>query len=222
MKKTLNSLALVSMLTMAHGTTPFPAKIFENNGQIFAAGFAWPDQNDKVLIIRGGKGTSMFSLDQLGIYNTTWTTAGSMWYQQSIGLSFVSKVKGIEGIDEDIFRSVFYFRNIEGKEAIINLSTNKLIERSNIVDMSKLDEAINKKAASLLESADPFVRETGAMHLGYSGTTEHLSELDSLLQDKALVGRIFEGEKKVVYHVRDAAAEAIRKIKLKNTPNKSE
>jgi HEAT repeat protein len=126
-----------------------------------------------------------------------------MWYQQSIGLSSVGKVKGIEGIDEDIFRLVFYFRDIEGKEAIINLSTNGIIDRSNIVDIGKLDEAINKKAASFLESDDYYVRETGALHLGYSGNAEYLSDLRSLLQDKASV-------------VRAAAAEAIRKIKLRN------
>ena len=86
MKRIAIGIELCVLSLQAYATTPFPPKVFANDSWALVAAFAWPDENDKVLIIRTVRKTSLLSLEDLGITGLDeWTTAGSEWYQNSIG-----------------------------------------------------------------------------------------------------------------------------------------
>ncbi len=97
MKRIVISLVICVMSVTANATTPFPPKVFANDSWAFVAAFAWPDENDKVLIIRTVRKTSLLSLDELGIRQIgEWSSAGSGWYQNSIGYVTSLRIKGME------------------------------------------------------------------------------------------------------------------------------
>jgi hypothetical protein len=208
------------MCVTANATTPFLPKVFANDSWTFIAGFAWPDENDKILIIRTVRKTTLLSLDDLGItpLEDVMTTAGSRWYQNSIG--YVASVK-IRGMESDSSLRVFYFRNRKGKESVIDLNTGKLIEPASILNKADLDKKTISEAAALLKSDKPEDRQTAAIHLGQLGTDEYLKELTGLLNDKAAYTQISGKEEKTVYYVKEAAEESLQLIKSKNAANKA-
>jgi hypothetical protein len=220
--KRLFIIILCVVCTKAHATTPLAPKIFENDSWTFVAGFAWPDENDKVLIIRTVRKTTLLSLDELVITPLEeleeWTTAGSAWYQNSIG--YVTSVK-VKGTDSESDLRVFYFRNRNGKESVVNLKTSKLIEPSTILNKAGLDKKTVSNAILLLKSDRAHDRQTAAIHLGQLGASEHLQRLIKLLGDKAAYTQISGKEEKTVHYVKEAAEKAIQSIKSKMTANKA-
>lgn len=221
MKKLLLSLCVFVICLKAYATTPFPPKVFANDSWVFVAGFAWPDEHDKVLIIRTVRKTALLSLDELGItpLEDVMTTAGSMWYQNSIG--YVTSVK-VKGADSESNLHVFYFRNRKGKESVVDLNTGKFIEPTTILNKADLDKKTISNAASLLKSDKPQERQTAAIHLGHLRAEEHLQGLAKLLNDKASYTQISGKEEKTVYYVKEAAEKAIQLINSKNTANKTD
>ena len=208
---------LCVLSSRVYATTPFPPKVFANDSWAFVAAFAWPDENDKLLIIRTVRKTSLLSLEELGIKKLdVWTTAGSRWYQNSIGYVTSLRVKDME---PNSHLRVFYFRDKDGTESVIDLNTSKLIEPGGIMNRDDLDKKTLSIAASLLKSDRPQDRQTAAIHLGQLGTSEYSEELTRLLDDKSAYTQISGREEKTVYYVKEAAEEAIRLIKLKNTAN---
>ena len=208
----------------SHATTPYAPRIFANDSWAFVAGFAWPDQNGKVLIIRTAHKTSLFSRDELGINTSKMeivSTAGYDWYHHSIGHR-VTSLKVKLGTSESRLH-VFCFRHRDGKEAIIDLNSNELIDLNSIVDKNALNKITISKAASLLKSDKPQDRQTAAIHLGQLGASEYLQELTNLLNDKAAhtYTRVSTKEEKTVYYVRDAAKKAIELINSKQTANRA-
>jgi hypothetical protein len=203
----------------AYATTPFPPKVFAHDSWAFVAAFAWPDENDKVLIIRTVRKTSLLSLEEMGIRKLDIrTTAGSRWYQNSIGC--VSSLR-IKGMKPESHLRVFYFRDQDGTESIIDLNTCKLIDPTTISNKEDLDRATLSNAALLLKSDEPQDRQTAAIHLGQLRASEYLQELTRLLDDEAAYTQISGEETKTVYYVKEAAEQAIRLIKSKTTANKA-
>ena len=220
MKRFAIPIMICAICATANATTPFPPKVFANDSWTLVAGFAWPDENDKVLIVRTVRKTTLLSLDELGItpLEELMTTAGSQWYQNSIGYVTWMKVKGT---DSGSSLRVFYFRNKEGKESIVNLNTSKLIEPTSVLNNTDLDKKTMSEAAALLKSERPQDRQTAAIHLGQLGASDYLKELTALLNDKAAYTRISGKEETTVYYVKEAAEVAIQLIKSKNAANKA-
>lgn len=218
MKRIAISILLCIIGTTVNATTPYPPKVFVNDSWTFVAGFAWPDENDKVLIIRTVEKTSLLSLEELAIPIKTWSTAGSEWYQNSIG--FVTSVK-IKGAHSEPDRHVFYFRNRNGKESVVDLNTTKLIGPATILNRVELNRKTISHATSLLRSSRPHDRQTAATHLGHLGTPKHLSQLTKLLSDKAAYTQISGDQERTVYYVKEAAEKAIKLINSKNATNKT-
>ena len=225
MNRIVVGIMLCVLSSRVYATTPFPPKVFVNDSWAFVAAFAWPDENEKVLIIRTVRKTSLLSLEDLGIKKLdVWTTAGSKWYQNSIGYVTSLRVKGMEPSSHHL---VFYFRDKDGTESVIDLNTSKLIEPESILNRDDLDKKTRSNAASLLKSDRPQDRQTAAIHLGQLGASEYAEELTKLLNDEAAYTQITGStqmsgrEEKTVYYVKEAAEEAIRLIKLKNTANKA-
>jgi hypothetical protein len=218
MKKLAISILIFAICAGANATRPYRPKVFANNGWAFVAAFAWPDQNEKVLIIRTKRKTSLLSLDELGIKKPARrSTAGFMWYQYSIGYVTSLRLKGKEPAS---YLRVFYFRDKNGKESIVDLNTSKLIESTTMLNKDDLDRKTISEAASLLKSDSPQDRQTAAMHLGQLGATEYLPQLTKLLKDKAAYTQTKGRETKTVYYVKEAAEKAIELINSKNTANK--
>jgi hypothetical protein len=219
MKIIVIGIMLCVLSSRVYATTPFPPKVFANDSWAFVAAFAWPDENDKVLIIRTTRKSSLLSLEDLGIKKLdVWTTAGSKWYQNSIGYVTSLRVKGME---TNPHLRVFYFRDKDGTEAVIDLNTSQLIESGRILNRDDLDKKTLSNAASLLKSDRPQDRQTAAIHLGQMGASEYAEELTRLLDDKSAYTQGSGRKEKTVYYVKEAAEEAIRLIKLKNTANKA-
>ena len=219
MKRIAISILVCVMCARANATTPFPPTVFANDSWAFVAAFAWTDENDKVLIIRTIRKTSLLSLEELGIKKLDeWTSAGSRWYQNSIGYVTSLRVKGME--PESHLR-VFYFRNKDGEESVIDLNSNTLIEPTTILNKDDLDKKSISSAASLLKSDRPQDRQTAAIYLGQLGGSGHLPELTKLLEDKAAYTQISGKEKKTVSYVKEAAEKAIQLINSRNAANKA-
>jgi len=219
MKRLIISIIFCVVCTKVNATTPFTPKVFKNDSWVFVAGFAWPDEDGKVLIIRTAKKTSLLSLDELGIKQIgEWSTAGSRWYQNSIG--YVTSLR-IKGMDSKSHLRVFYFRDRNGRESIVDLNSNKLIDPKTILKRADLDKLTISKAASLLKSNNPQDRQTAAIHLGQLGASKYLQELTNLLNDKATYTQISGKEEKTVYYVKEAAERAIQLLNSKILPNKA-
>lgn len=219
MKRIAIGIMLCVLSSRAYATTPFPPKVFANDSWAFVAAFAWPDENDKVLIIRTVRKTSLLSLEDLGIKKLdVWTTAGSRWYQNSIGYVFSLRVKGTK--PESHLRA-FYFRDKDGTESVIDLNTGSLIDPTTILNKDDVDKTTLLHAAGLLKSDEPQDRQTAAIHLGQLGASEYLQDLTRLLADEASYTQITGKEEKTVYYVKEAAEHAIRLIKSKSTANKA-
>ncbi|MFC1499324.1 hypothetical protein ACFLS1_12755 [Verrucomicrobiota bacterium] len=216
MKRIAISILICAICARANATTPYPPKVFANDSWAFVAGFAWPDENHKVLVIRTVRKTSLLTLDELGITPHEWSTAGSGWYQNSIG--YVTSLR-IKDMDSEARLRVFYFRNKDGKESVIDLNTSTLIEPTTILNKNDLGKKTISNAVSLLKSGRPQDRQTAAIHLGQLGASEHLPELTKLLKDKAAYTQTSGKVTKTVYYVKEAAEKAIQLIKSKNTAN---
>ena len=218
MKRFLISILFCVICSQAHATTPFPPKVFANDSWAFVAGFAWPDENDKVLIIRTIRKTTLLSLDELGItpMEDVMTSAGSQWYQNSIG--YISSLR-IKGMEPESHLRVFYFRNRDGKESFVDVNTGKLLKPTTILNKNDLNRKTTSNAASLLKSDNPQDRQTAAIHLGQLGASEHLQQLTKLLSDKSAYTEISGKEERTVYYVKEAAQKAIELIHSKNAAN---
>lgn len=219
MKRIAITIMVSVMCVTANATTPFPPKVFANDSWAFIAGFAWPDKNDKVLIIRTVRTTALLSLDELGItpLEEVLTTAGSRWYQSSIG--YVTKVK-VKTRDAESNIRVFYFRNRKGKESVVDLSSSKLIDPAIIMNKDDLDKKTISNAAALLKSDRPQDCQTAAIHLGQLGASEYLQQLRKLLNDRAAYTQISGKKEKTVSYVKEAAEKAIELINSQNAANK--
>jgi len=217
MKYLVMSIILCLICAKTQATPPFPPKVFANDSWAFIAAFAWPDENDKVLIIRTVRKTTLLSLEELGIERVVESSAGSQWYQNAIGYVTLMRIKGMA--PESRLR-VFYFRDKNGKESVIDLSTFNLIESSVILNKDDLDKKTTSNAALLLKSSKSQERQTAAIHLGQLKANEHLQGLTKLLNDDASYTLGSGEEKKTIYFVREAAKTAIRLINSKNAIHK--
>lgn len=195
-------------------TPPFPPRVFSDDKFSFVVGFPWPDQEKKVLVIRTIRKTSLFSLEELGIENVGYTTAGTTWYQGAIG--YVERLRTAEQAVEPSYVWAFYFRNAEGKEVVIDLAESKLIDASKALDSAFLLELNIRKAENLLGSAKPRERWTGAIHLGQLGRSACLEKLRRLLDDDSSYTQITPNqEERTVFYVKEAAEEAMRQIEAR-------
>lgn len=136
------------------------------------------------------------------------TTAGSGWYQNAIGY-FIS----IQTSTNGEYKHVFYLRDSRGKETFIDLGNYKRLTLANIIDRARLNDRTAMKAARLLQSTDPFDRQTGAIHLGQLKAGRYLRDLEKLVGDQAYFTQISNNETKTVFFVAEAAKAAIEKIK---------
>jgi len=212
MRKLLVCLIVCAVCSPSLATRPFRPKVFANDSFTFVVGFAWADQNDKTLIVRSARKTYMYSRKDLGFKDLEkMSSAGSMWYQQSIG--FVTSAKIREGGDADSRCRIFYFRDKKGNEAIIDVNSGRLLTTKQIVEKDKLAKQTAAEAAKLLKSENPRDRQTGAIHLGQLKAKEYRKELTALLKDNASSTVVYGSKKvKTVYYVKDAAAEALKQI----------
>ena len=145
MKVILSVFLVLLGASCCRATTPFSPAIFENDNFTFIVGFPWPDQNEKVLLIRTMERTSLFSLDELGLTPfEEVTTAGYGWYQNSIG--YVTSLKTRNKHSESHHR-VFYFRHRNGKEIVIDLKTKEIINPASVLDKQSLDKKTISEAA---------------------------------------------------------------------------
>ena len=210
MKRCLLIIIICAACVNAYATRPFPPKVFANDGFAFVVGFAWPDQDGNVLLIRTMRETALFSLDDLGFRPfEDWTTAGHRWYQNAIGYVTTLEIK-----DDNVGSMVraFYFRHRDGKETAIDLRTMQFIDLKTVQDRETLDNKSVSVAAGLLKSHDPRDRQTSAIHLGQLRSRQHLEELIALLDDNASLTRGSSGKMETIYYVREAAEEAIKLI----------
>jgi hypothetical protein len=219
MKRLMISIIFCVVCIIAHATTPYPPKIFVNDNYTFAVGFAWPDQNDKVLIIRTKANTSLYSFDELGLGHSNLeeiSTAGFAWCRNSIGYVTSLRIK-----DKDSERSlrVFYLRHKSGAEVIVDLDSSKLIDSAAVSEKDNLDEKTISRAASLLESEKPRDRQTAAIHLGQLKAKGYLQELTKLLNDDASYTVTSGKETRTVYYVKEAAERAIHLMTTKDNAN---
>ncbi len=139
-----------------------------------------------------------------------------MWYQNAIGYVVSLQIRG-PARDAS---SLFYFRNKEGVETIIDLNTNALIDPRLVLNRTELDKMTIAEAVNLIQSERSQDRQTAAIHLGHLGSRKHFSTLTNLLNDKASFTQISGNERKTVYFVKDAAEKAIEMIKQRETANK--
>ena len=196
-------------------TAPYPPKVFSDDRFSFVVGFPWPDQETKVLMIRTIRKTSLFSLKELGIENSGYTTAGSTWYQDAIG--YVERLRTAEQAIEPSYIWAFYFRNADGKEVLIDLAKSELIDPAKALDRAFLLNLNIRNAEKLLDSTKPRERRAGAIHLGQLGDSGNLEKLRHLLDDDSSYTQIEANqEARTVFYVRAAAEEAIRQIEARS------
>lgn len=218
MRRIVIFMMICALRASTYATTPYPPKVFANDSWAFVAAFAWPDENDKVLIIRTVRKTSLLSWEELGIEGMDeWTTAGSRWYQNSIGYVTSLRTKGME---PETHLRVFYFRDKKGRESIVDINSGKLIDSATVLNKDELDKKTMSNAVSLLRSDSPQDRQTAAIHLGQLGANRDMPELTKLLEDESSYTQISGKEEKTVYYVKEAAEEAIRLINSNNSTNK--
>lgn len=211
------ALTIFAVCVHTYATRPFAPAIFSDGGDAFVVGFAWPDQNGNVLIIRTMRETASFSLDELGIAPFEgFSTAGYQWYQNAIGYVVTLNVKN--GEDTSLVR-MFYFRHRDGKEAAIELSAMQPFDLSRITERDELDRKTVSQADKLLRSPNPRDRQTAAIHLGDLRSQQHLQDMIKLLEDRSSSTRGSGGRAETVYFVRDAAKEAIRLIRGSESAN---
>ena len=243
MKRLVISVVFYMVCATSHATTPFSPRVFASDGWIHVVGFAWPDQNGKVLIVRTRDTTSFFSLEELGMEPGVLecvSTAGHQWYQQSIGYVILLPDRDKDSLSR---RRVLYLRDKEGRETALDLSSGELMDFSTISDKKTISQiklssgelidlptmsdryVITKRsiseAASLLRSNNAQDREAGAMHLGQLLARDYLQELKGLLNDDAYASQKSGDETKRIYFVREAAQKAIDLISGQNTANQS-
>ena len=200
-----------------YATTPFSAKIFCDDPYCFAVGFPWPDQNDSVLMIRNMSTTHNYSLNDLGIDIRHTTTAGYDWYENAIGMLMEVRVRTTNSMP---WMRIFYFRNMDGKEILINTHTGQYIDKKSIIlDRHMYQRNLESHIMSLLSSPKPRDRQTGAIHAGISQLTNGLPILRGLIHDKSYTIHINQGEAKQIYFVKEAAEEAIRVITERKSEN---
>ena len=201
-------------------TAPFPPKVFSDDRFSFVVAFPWPDQEMKVLMIRTIRKTSLFSLEELGVKNSGYTTAGSTWYQDTIG--YVARLRTTDQAVEPAYIWAFYFRDVKGKEVVIDLAKSKLIDPSTTLDRGFILEHTIRKAESLLSSTEPRERRAGAIHLGQLGRSGSLEKLRRLLDDDSSYTQIAQDqEERTVFYVREAAEEAMRQIEGRTNADRS-
>ena len=215
MKPLITFLVTCSFCVQSYATRPYSPKVFASDSFTYAVGFAWPDQNGKVLMIRSIRKTSLFSLEELGISTRgEVSTAGHRWCQNSIG--YVTRVK-IAGEDSTSFHQILYFRHRDGHEIAIDVNSSKLINLSSILDMDKLNKHTISEATKLLNSKNPKDRQTGAIHLGQLQASAYLPELKKQLNDDAYFTQVSKNETNKVYYVKEAAEKAIELINKKKS-----
>lgn len=208
MKTILTGIFYLAIFSHAHATPQYPHKIFINEDYMLIAGFSWPDQKDNVLYIRVANGQfAQFSLDDLGMSkHYEMTSAGSRWYQNSIG--FHTTLDVLEGGQPQSL-PVFYFRHWSGHEVAINLLNMQLINLRTIIDRKNLREESIRRAANLLESQNPCDLQTAAIHLGQLRSLEHLPALNKLIENPdGYIVDIFGS----VEYIREAAQKAVKCI----------
>ena len=170
----------------------------------------YPDQHKHSLNIRSSGRSYGFSLRDLDLkleddYDTT---AGNMWYRQSIGVFLMATIK-------DERQVVFVLRLRSGNFYCINLHTGKVIPYSAIKNKDDVKKELAYRSALMLGSKDPGERALGALHLGDFGGRIEYDELGKLLKDEAHYMRSKKDSDEMVkvYYVKEAALEARRKIR---------
>ena len=203
---------LLFMVSVAsHATTPFAPKVFVNDSFTVVIGFAWPDQDENILMIRTRNEMSHFSTEELGLPIEVMTTAGSKWYQNSIG--YVTSLQTKDAVSGSLSR-IFYFRNRVGQKVIIDVNLMKRVEPATILDQETLNRKTESVAADLLKSKNPKDRQTAAIHLGQLGSKSYLEDLGRLLEDGASYTEYSGGKSREVYYVKEAAERAIELINM--------
>ena len=122
-------------------------------------------------------------------------------------------------MDDAKHHHVFYFRNIDGKERIIDLNTFTQIDPALVLNRSDLNERTITEASNLIQSENPHDRQTAAIHLGHLGNRGHLSVLRDLLNDETSFTQTSGNETRTVYFVKEAAKKATALITQRDTAN---
>ena len=213
MKATLIALIILITALPLLATPPASPQVY--TGSVFfhptvVIASPYPDQHKHSLNIRSSGRSYGFSLRDLDLkleddYDTT---AGNMWYRQSIGVFLMAAIK-------DERQVVFVLRLRSGNFYCINLHTRKVIPYSVIENTDDVKKELAYRSALMLSSKDPSERALGAFHLGDFGEHHHYEELGKLLKDEAHYTTSEEGSDKMikVYYVREAVLEARRKIR---------
>lgn len=216
MKSALFATILFLFCGTLFGTAPYPPRVFSDDRFCFVAGFPWPDQEGKVLVIRTINKTMLFGLEELGISRTIRSTAGIGWYREAIG--YVGRFRMQTSGPESPTAWGFYFRDQNGHEFLIRLPSGDFLDPQRELDRASLDEMTARQAEKLIRSEDPFTRRAGAIQLGQLGALASISLLSDLLDDTSSYTQYAQGrEPETVYFVREAAAEAIQLLKQKAT-----